>query len=164
MISFEIYLFVYIIAPQNSQKIDEWLADHKLMLYSVVDPNMIQQFQNMIGSKSNDFNVLVIRENELITKLNTSLINTVVVILVMIIVIFFGLLVHIKRYLVDILNITSNVIYANVICVPIVTAFVTLLLLGYFQYILYNFATKFRYISSEELQYEISKKILQEMT
>lgn len=143
MTTFEVCLFILLLAPEETERINEWLYE-KRGIFELNNEILLLILNN---NDQSIINSIIVRENALIYKFNQSL----VYIIVCVIISFVLLLTLVIQYL-------RNYVYKSVwdVVVQLNSALLTVVVLALFQYVLYIFAHKYRFTTYEEIVYMLS--------
>jgi hypothetical protein len=151
MTLFELIFFTLIICPKETQIIEEFVKNNKLfnvesnIVNPLIDPLISKLFG--FGNDSNDFiNVLIIRENNLISQINLHLI------------LFIGTEI---LFMISLLGCIYRRIRLAHTIGNLILAIKTVVILCFFQLNMYFFAQEFLYTTKEELQLLIYDRILE---
>jgi hypothetical protein len=144
MTIFELTFFIFKLAPEENQVLQELLKDHKI----IVLPDDIEKVS------STYFNVFGTRENEMIHKINRGLVYFIILEMVILLLLLALTVVRIAG--INRLKLPMKVYLMK----PLFYTFITVAVLIFFQIFVYEFGLRFQYMTLEEIELKIYTKLL----
>ena len=158
---FEIGFFLIIIEPQEKQQIIKFIENNKNSgIFSILNKNEYEYpilFNNTDNLFIDSLDVLTIRENGLNLQINNYAIGLMSLIIILLFVFLIVLVVKINA----LINIDRDLLQEQdpdemSIRPSVITGLMTIIIIGLFQYNMYQFGLRFQYPGSNEIMNDIN--------